>query len=223
MRYWAPPRTPTIGGGWNATETALWGQWSVCFSSTVVLCRKWTATRFVYRSQFYWQCSLAPGWQAFLSYFRVGTLRILTISLPRTGESGRMSPCKNAPVSLPRGINLKFPLQPQQKYHITRYGELGFPWLTQMKDYYTTNSHYLTYTLLFRKAGRTYFLELGSERVKRARPVLSFAPNLKSFVARQPPWDVERSCVATRARGFIDVFTPKSDQFQISPAASPEI
>ena len=27
---------------------------------------------------------------------------------------------------LPRVINLKFPLQPHQKYYITQYGELGF-------------------------------------------------------------------------------------------------
>ena len=29
--------------------------------------------------------------------------------------------------TLPRVINLKFPLQPHQKYYITQYGELGFP------------------------------------------------------------------------------------------------
>ena len=45
-------------------------------------------------------------------------------------------------------INLKFLLQPHQKYYITQYGELGFSYLTQMKDDYTTNSHYLTYTFL---------------------------------------------------------------------------
>ena len=30
-----------------------------------------------------------------------------------------------------------------------------------MKDDYNTNSHYLTYTFLFRKVGRMYFLNLG--------------------------------------------------------------
>ena len=30
-----------------------------------------------------------------------------------------------------------------------------------MKDDYTTNSHYLIYTFLFRKVGRMYFLNLG--------------------------------------------------------------
>ena len=30
-------------------------------------------------------------------------------------------------LSLPRVINIKFPLQPHQKYNITQYGELGFP------------------------------------------------------------------------------------------------
>ena len=44
---------------------------------------------------------------------------------------------------------------------MTPYEELGFSYLTQMKDDYTTNSHYLTYTFLFRKVGRMYFLILG--------------------------------------------------------------
>ena len=30
-----------------------------------------------------------------------------------------------------------------------------------MEDDYTTNSHYLTYTILFRKVGRMYLLSLG--------------------------------------------------------------
>ena len=42
-------------------------------------------------------------------------------------------------LSLPRAINLKFLLQPHQKYYITQYEELGFSYLTQMKDDYTTN------------------------------------------------------------------------------------
>ena len=41
----------------------------------------------------------------------------------------------------PRVINFKLPLQPHQKYNIPQYGELGFSYLTQMKDEYTTNSH----------------------------------------------------------------------------------
>ena len=48
-----------------------------------------------------------------------------------------------------------------------------------MKDDYTTNSHYLTYTFLFGKVGRMYFLNLGvkglkgREKVTHARPVAS--------------------------------------------------
>ena len=38
---------------------------------------------------------------------------------------------------------------------------------TQMKDDYTTSSHYLTYTFLFRKVGRMYFLNLGVKGLKR--------------------------------------------------------
>ena len=64
-------------------------------------------------------------------------------------------------LSLPRVINLQFPLQPHQKCNISQYGELVFSYLTQMKDDYTTNSHYLTHIFLFRKVGRMYFLNLG--------------------------------------------------------------
>ena len=32
----------------------------------------------------------------------------------------------NVNLSLPRVINLKFPLKPHQNYYITQYGELGF-------------------------------------------------------------------------------------------------
>ena len=32
-------------------------------------------------------------------------------------------------------------------------------WLTQIKNDYTTNSHYLTYTFLYQKVGRMYFFE----------------------------------------------------------------
>ena len=38
-----------------------------------------------------------------------------------------------------------------------------------MKEYYTTNSHYLTYTFLFRKVGRIYFLNLGVKGLKEQR------------------------------------------------------
>ena len=38
--------------------------------------------------------------------------------------------------------------------------------ITQMKDDYTTNSHYLTYTFLFKTAGRKCFLNLGNLGVK---------------------------------------------------------
>ena len=49
-------------------------------------------------------------------------------------------------LSLPRVINFKFLLQPHHKCYTTQYEELGFSSLTQMKDDYTINSHYLTYT-----------------------------------------------------------------------------
>ena len=70
-------------------------------------------------------------------------------------------------LSLPRAINLQFPLQPHQKYNITQYGELGFSYRTQMTDEYTTNSHYLTHIVHFRKVGRMHFLNLGVKRLRK--------------------------------------------------------
>ena len=43
---------------------------------------------------------------------------------------------------------------------------LAFHSFTQMKGDYTTNSHHLPYTLLFKRLGECPFLTLGSERVK---------------------------------------------------------
>ena len=68
-------------------------------------------------------------------------------------------------LSLPRAINVKFPLQPHQKYYITQHGELGFSSLTQMKDDNTTNSHYLTCTVSLWKVGGMYLLTLGVKGV----------------------------------------------------------
>ena len=64
-------------------------------------------------------------------------------------------------LSLPRVINLKFPLQPHQKYYTAQYEELGFSSLTQMKDDYTTNSRYITYTFSLLEVGRMHVLSLG--------------------------------------------------------------
>ena len=64
-------------------------------------------------------------------------------------------------LSLPGVINFKFPPQPHWKYYIAQYEELGFSYLTQTKDDYTTNSHYLTYTFLFQQLGECTFELLG--------------------------------------------------------------
>ena len=57
------------------------------------------------------------------------------------------------------------PLQPHQKYYITQYEELGFSTLTQMKDDYASNSHYLIHTFPFIKGWEDVLFELGSKRV----------------------------------------------------------
>ena len=60
-------------------------------------------------------------------------------------------------LSFPRVINVKFPVQPHQKYNIPQYEELGFPSLTQMKDHYTADSHYIVYTFFFKWLGEYTF------------------------------------------------------------------
>ena len=72
-------------------------------------------------------------------------------------------------LSLPRVINVKFLLQPHQKYYITQYEELGFSKLTRMKDDYTTKSHNLTYTFFSLKGWENELFELGSTQTDTDR------------------------------------------------------
>ena len=60
-------------------------------------------------------------------------------------------------LSLPRVINFKISLQPRQKFKLCMKGLSGFSYLTQMKDDYTTNSHYFTYTFLLKRFGEWTF------------------------------------------------------------------
>ena len=69
-------------------------------------------------------------------------------------------------LSLLRVINVKFPLQPHQRYFITHYEDLGFSQLTQMRNDFLTNSHNLTYTLSLTNVGRMYFLSIGVKGLK---------------------------------------------------------
>ena len=62
-------------------------------------------------------------------------------------------------LSPPRMINYRFPLQPQQKYYITQYEELGFSYSDQTR-LYTIDFLYPTCTFLFLNVGRMYFLDL---------------------------------------------------------------
>ena len=80
--------------------------------------------------------------------------RLLGADAPKTMDEVRLT------LSLPRVINFKFLLQPHQKYFITEYEELGFSWLTQMKDDYTTNSHYLTLYIYLWKVWENVLLGL---------------------------------------------------------------
>ena len=76
-------------------------------------------------------------------------------------------------LSLPRVINFKFLLQPHHKSYTTQYEELGFSSLTQMKDDYTINSHYLTYTFSLQEVGRMYFVSSGVKGLRAERECVS--------------------------------------------------
>ena len=89
-------------------------------------------------------------------------------------------------------INFKFLLQPHQKYNITlSIKNLEFRSLLwwkinlnlnlkfnkpepEPKDDFSTNSHYLTHTFLFREVGRMYFLGLGVKGSRRCCAVKLF-------------------------------------------------
>ena len=82
------------------------------------------------------------------------------------------------PLNTKRVINFKFLLQLHQKYYITQYEELGFSYLTQMNDYYTDNSHYRTYTFLFKRLGECTILTWewkGNEHKDELWKLLEFA------------------------------------------------
>ena len=49
------------------------------------------------------------------------------------------------------------PAELHQKHYITQYEDLGFSWLTQMKDDCTANSHYHAYTFIFKRLGEYTF------------------------------------------------------------------
>ena len=51
-------------------------------------------------------------------------------------------------LSLPRVTHFQISPAASQEYNIAQYEELGFSHLPQIKDDYTTNSHYFTYTFL---------------------------------------------------------------------------
>ena len=120
-----------------------------------------------------------------------------------------------------------------------------------MKDDYTTNSHYLIYTFLLKKVGRMYspggrpvhvplppVLAVGPDAVQTLRQgtrvVRRRVEEVSAGVRHRVSIRVARNCAQVRVGALattlsMDVgrcslaLTPKSDQFQISPAAPPEL
>ena len=81
-------------------------------------------------------------------------------------------------LSLPRGINFKFLLQPHKIYE-----ELGFSSLTEMKGDYTTDSHYITYM---------YFFNLGvkglSEKINSTAIIMLWRKTMLFFWEIRQTW-----------------------------------
>ena len=81
-----------------------------------------------------------------------GTCQLKRKNKTRIGHSTVVwSLCMKARLGWLRVIKFKFPLQPHQKYYI----------FTVWRTWLFIASHYLTYTFIFRKVGRMYFLDLG--------------------------------------------------------------
>ena len=95
-----------------------------------------------------------------------------------------------------------------------------FSKLTQLKDHLLpilTTSH----ISLFKKVGRMYFLNLEIKGIISVnKPWTNPAPYLWMLKARPLEWIPFYGLLC---RLLTNPFTPKSDQFQISPTASPEI
>ena len=127
------------------------------------IARKALFTCLVYTNNSYWQLSgsLARSSQGSTELKEVNrTILYHVVELFLPGRHDKRLTCfrcfvryhawtARLTLSLPRVINSKFPLQPHQKYYITQYEELGFSYLTQMEDDYTTKfslPHLYTYT-----------------------------------------------------------------------------
>ena len=85
-------------------------------------------------------------------------------------------------LSFPRVINLKFPLQPQQKYNIPKCEEFGFSQLTQTK--YDCTLTILTTSLVHLplKSWENVLFKLGSERVRLDIRWDTFCQSLETLV-----------------------------------------
>ena len=109
--------------------------------------------------------------------------------------------------SLPRVINVKFPLQPHKKQHYTVWRA----WLFiaySVDRLLTTNSHYITYMHLSLKGWENVLYELVSERVAFATLLLCVHATflLSCFCAIVPPTCSELLSILFRMAGSLIAF-----------------
>ena len=139
--------------------------------------------------------------------------------------------------SLPRVINVKFPLQPHQNYHITQYGELGLSWLTPKSDQCQI-SPAASPEILHHTVWRTWSFMAHSQECSISNFPCSLTRNITShsmenlvfhgslprmFNIKFPLQPHQNYHITQYGELGLSWLTPKSDQCQISPAASPEI
>ena len=70
------------------------------------------------------ESTMADFWLMALQY-NIGTIVMLN-NLQEGDQVGALSVQARTTLSHPRVINIKYPLQPHQKFNITQYEELGF-------------------------------------------------------------------------------------------------
>ena len=115
-------------------------------------------------------CLPVSGWRHFLD-----CVISFAASVPVTSRKLQQGTQSRWPPTAAPGSTSNFSLQPHKKYCITQYEELGFSWLSQMKDDYTTGSQFLAHIFLFNRLGEcTFCRNLGVEVKRIARDRLAW-------------------------------------------------
>ena len=99
-----------------------------------------------------------PGSERFEPQPHQETCTLISLRWANLLAAFEACPLKRLTLSLPRMINVKFPLQPHQKYYITHsMKNLAFHNFLRWTMIILSNSHYLTSTFLSKRLGECTF------------------------------------------------------------------